>query len=162
MNFAPRTFALLLTTLALLGCATSPPRAADDVTAINFGVSSWGHTQEQWTVTASGEATLAMAPPDAPFDAEMAASAGRISPEDFARLRAAIAPMQRYVGVELPCTNMIYDAPSLTLHWVRADATEARVGYYMGCSETPQRREIAAAMAAADRIFHEATGLGRH
>ena len=100
-----------------------------------------------------------MVPPNSPIDAQMVSSTGRISPQDFARLRTATAPLRRYVGVELPCPGMMYDAPSVGLHWRHADGADTQVGYYTGCSDTPERLQIATALEDADRIFHEATGL---
>lgn len=151
----------LAAALALFGCATAPvvDRPPEDAIEIAVVVTSWGHPREQWTATARGEAMYAVAAPESDFREPLRTSTGTISPQDFARLRGAMAPLQRFVGVELACPDLVYDAPSAGVRWLRPDSTEARASFYAGCGETPERREIAAALEEAERIFHEATGL---
>lgn len=152
-----RSFAVATLALALCGCATVPP--ADEATEITFSISSWGYTQEQWTVRESGEATYAVVPPTAQLDSPPVTSSATITPEQFARVRTAMAPLRRYVGVTLPCPNHMYDAPGIGVRWAQANSDEARMGYYTGCSDTPARREAYEAIMEGNRVFHEVTGL---
>lgn len=157
MLHAALSLAFGILALALCGCATAPPM--DNATEIAFAVSSWGYTQEQWTVRASGEATLALVPPTAQIDSPPVTSSATITPEQFERVRAAMAPLRRYVGVTLPCPNHMYDAPSIGVRWTQANADQAQIGYYTGCSDTPARREAYDAIMEGNRVFHEVTGL---
>lgn len=160
MFYAPRSLTILFSALALFGCATAPATPpADDAVEISLVVSSAGYPVEQWTVRANGEATLSTVPSTEPPSAPPVTSSATVTAEQFAQLRAAMAPLRRYVGVQLPCPGMMYDAPSARIRWVGPDAAAAEVSIYMGCSDTPARREFFDAFEAGERTFHEVTGL---
>ncbi|WP_395644692.1 hypothetical protein [Terricaulis sp.] len=158
-NFA-RSLTVVFSAVLLFGCATAPAAPTeDDAVEISLVISSWGYPVEQWTARANGEATLAVVPSTEPPSAPPVRSSATITPEQFARLRAAMAPLRRYVGVQLPCPDMMYDAPSGSVRWTGPDAATAEVSIYMGCSDTPARREFFDAFEAGERTFREVTGL---
>lgn len=160
MTRLARSLTIILSAFALFGCATAPATPPeDDAVEVSLVISSWGYPVEQWTARANGEATLSMVASSEPPSAPPVTSRATITPEQFARIRAAMAPLRRYVGVQLPCPGIMHDAPSARISWVGPDAATAEASIYMGCSDTPARREFFDAFEVGERTFREVTGL---
>src|SRR5690349_15776906 len=107
--------ALMLAAL-LCGCASASMRAPapiGEVTGITVWVTSWGRTLEKWTIHADGTATLEQRPREMSLLEPLTPQSFTISPQDFARVQAALNGAERYAGASLPCSssNVVTDAP---------------------------------------------------
>lgn len=155
----------LALSFALLGCTTvsSVPTAAeeDSATGIQVVVTSMDWPREQWWAMADGPAGVSLAVDAVDVQSAVRSRSGRISLQDFERLRAAMTPLRRFIGADLSCHQHLEDAAIVSVRWLRADNTVAdSIFFFTGCVDTLERREVAATLDEADRLFHQATGLG--
>jgi hypothetical protein len=138
-------------------------RAATDVRAITFRITSWGHTTERWTIDASGAASLELRGRDVPLQQPLTPQAFTLRAEDFERVRAALAPAQGLGGRNLTCSDGITDAPYGSITWSLADGGEQSVRWYTGCLRADAERDaFFARTREADNVFHELTGTPAH
>jgi hypothetical protein len=148
----------------LLGaCASAPAAPAEDTTRISFQVSSWGYVQERWTIAADGQATFEQTQPGAQLGTPLLpAQRFTLTPADFGRIRATLAPTERFIDGGLACERQMTDAPYGAVTWQRSSGAEQHVSFYTACRETRDITLFFAQLNEADRIFHELTNAPTH
>jgi hypothetical protein len=138
--------------LLLSACASAPaPHAAESPPdAIAMDVNSWGKPLSAWQIAADGAGSYAFSrqAPSKNFDEYDLVTkrvwAGR---EGFARLRAILAPVEKFAGREVPCKLIMTDGAYGHVAWRRGE-TEAKVNYHVGCNSRDANAVQEAAFAA--------------
>lgn len=146
-------FAHLFAAVLLGACATHD--AAVPITRITYEAMSWGYVQERWSISASGDASLETLSEGAQLGTPTTTRAITLTPEDFERIRDALAPVQRLKG-DIPCERVITDLPYGAVRWALADGTEQSVRYDVGCRPNSRLELLFERMEAASAIFHDA------
>lgn len=155
----------LIFSFVLLGCTTasSAPTASEDNSSLGIWVvvTSMNWPREQWWANADSTAGVTLAVDAADVRSAVRSRRAEISQQDFVRVRAAMTPLRRFIGVDLSCHQHVEGAAVVSVYWLRADGAVAdSILFFTGCDDTLERREIAATLDEADRLFHQATGLG--
>lgn len=158
-----RTLAATAIAILLGACASAPATPAEDTTRINYQVSSWGYVQERWTIATDGQATFEHTQPGAQFGTPMLpAQTFALTPADFERIRAALAPTERFIDGGLACERQMTDAPYGAVTWQRSSGAEQQVSFYTACRETRDITLFFMQLNEADRLFHELTNVPTH
>lgn len=152
-----RVFALAAAIL-LSGCATSGQSSYPPAVRITFEVSSWGYVQERWSISAAGDATLERPPAGSQLGTAAESQTFSLTPADFGRINATLAPNERFIAGGIACRNRITDAPYGKLVWRRADGAEQQITFDIGCERSPEWSAFFERVTAADGIFHQITG----
>lgn len=147
-----------LAALALLAACTTTPAPAP-VTRISYEQMSWGYVQERWSIHADGATTLELHPEGATLDTPANTTTHALTPADFERVRAALAPAEAMLKQGVPCEREITDAPYGAVRWTRADGSEGAIRYDYGCRANARLGLLYERMGAANVIVHEATGI---
>lgn len=158
-----RAIASAAVALLASACASAPPSPAAEATRISYQVSSWGYVQERWIIAADGQATFEQSDPTARLGSPLQpAQTFALTPAAFERVRAALAPTERFIEDGLACEVQMTDAPYGTLTWQRTGGAEQQVSFYSACRETRDTRLFFTQLNEADRIFHEIAGVPTH
>jgi hypothetical protein len=144
-------------------CASTPPLPAAETMRISYQVSSWGYVQERWTISADGQATFEQTEHGARLGSPLQpAQAFALTPAGFERIRAVLAPTERFIEGGLNCDVQMTDAPYGTITWQRVGGAEQQVSFYSACRETRDITLFFTRLNEADGIFHELTGAPTH
>ena len=145
--------------IALLSaCASAPTTPTADTARITYEVSSWGYVQERWTIAADGQANFEQTQPSAQLGSPLLpAQTFALTPADFERISATLAPTERFITHELVCEVQMTDAPYGTVTWQRTGGAEEHVSFYSACRETRDITLFFTQLNAADRLFHDLT-----
>lgn len=146
----------------LCACAATPSAQPAPVTRVSYEISSWGYPQERWSVAANGEASFERTQPGAQFGSSMTAQSVTLTPADFERIRADLAPIERFAEHGLTCEVQMTDAPYGTVKWQRSDGGEQQVSFYTACRETHELTVFFEHLNAADDRFHTLTNTSDH
>lgn len=157
-----RTIAVIV--LGLLGaCASAPAAPTVDTTRIRYEVSSWGYVQERWTIAADGQATFEQTAPGAQFGSALLPSQTfALTSADFERIRATLAPTERFIDGGLACEQQMTDAPYGAVSWQRSSGAEQQVSFYTACRDTRDITLFFTQLNAADQAFHQLTNAPTH
>lgn len=155
--------AIAVIAVTLLGaCASVPEIPPADTARITYEVSSWGYVQERWTIAADGQATFEQTQPSAQLGSPLLpAQTFALTPADFERIRATLAPTEHFITHELVCEVEMTDAPYGTVTWQRTGGAEQRVSFYSACHETRDITVFFTQLNAADQIFHQLISTSR-
>ena len=128
--------------------------AAPAIEGVSMEVKSWGKLVRGWQVAANGEAAYRSTRP-APsgnfHEYDVVTQRFSVPPEDFARLRALLAPAEAHAGQEVPCTTMMTDGHYGHVGW-RRGGEEARVSFNVGCRSEDADRVMTAAFGADELV----------
>lgn len=137
----------------LAGCAATPSSAAPEQRAgssvpadsISFEISSWGYPMESFRIAADGSGEYSKAPE---FRAPVETRRFNAGPAGFARIRDALAGIERFTVQPAACGARATDLPYGRVAW-HAGAAEAVVGLDLGCQDQEMTIVVIAANAAA-------------
>jgi hypothetical protein len=133
--------------------------AQSDAAKITFKVTSWGYVMEEWSIDSAGRASLVQRAPGVSLLEPIAPTTYSASPADFERVRAALAPAERFAGRHFSCDNAVTDAPSGSVTWATEEDDEKTVGWYMGCLQPDAESDFLFQRTnEAYAIFHQVIG----
>ncbi len=130
----------------LAGCtamAPAGPRAAP-ADSISFQLNSWGNPVEGFTIARDGTGEFRKAPA---FRDELRVTRFNAGRAGFARIRAALAPVRRHAGTEVPCGQMVTDMPYGDIVW-ESGRERATVSLNVGCRGAEMQTVVARAQQA--------------
>ncbi|HYD13564.1 MAG TPA: hypothetical protein VEC11_12025 [Allosphingosinicella sp.] len=145
----------MMAMILLAGCtAMAPPgsrRGAVD--SISFQLNSWGSPVEGFTIASDGRGEFRKAPA---FRAEPRVTRFNAGRAGFARIQAALAPVRRHAGSEVPCGQRMTDFPYGDIVW-ESGSSRATVSLNVGCRSA----EMQAVVARAQQATTLAEGFAR-
>ncbi len=149
----------LLAVLACTGPAYAQARTSN-ATAITFERNSWGVTLDRWTFSAAGEVTLTERLGGPGPDGKTQTRAFKVTPADFERIRAMLAPTEAFVRKGLKCNQQITDAPYGSFSWTRPDGAVDKLDWNLGCKSTGDYRVFFDRSGQALTYFQQITPPG--
>jgi hypothetical protein len=148
--------------MAALGALLhSPAAAAPPTESLSLKMSSWGKPVFDWTVNRSGLSSYTASRPGRSGrfqDYDLVTRAFRVSPADFRRLEALLAPGRRFAGRTMECGARATDFPYGRIAWTVAGRTQ-ELKFDLGCrsAETgPVHAGLKSAQDLVDRLAAKA------